>query len=122
MKQTKNRVNVHEMDDDALEILYAWANNAILTHKPQCEKLITQILTEYEQRKTAQQFKQYWHTNDNPAADYDIVFFDDTGVRHLGYYDKDLGFIEYGSGDVFTAGEIERWAWVDDLVDALTQR
>lgn len=55
MKQNKSRVNVHEMDDDALEILYVWANNAILTHKPQCEKLITQILTEYEQRKTARQ-------------------------------------------------------------------
>ncbi len=61
-----------------------------------------------------------WHTSNNPTADYDVVFFDDTGVRHLGYYDKDLGFIEYGSGDVFTAGEVERWAWVDDLVDATT--
>lgn len=118
MKQTKSRVNVHEMDDEALKILYAWANNAILTRTAQRDELIAQILTEYEQRKMAREFKQCWHKNDNPTADYDIVFFDDTGVRHLGYYDKDLGFVEYGSGNVFTAGEVERWAWVDDLVGA----
>lgn len=122
MKKNKNCVNVHEMDDDALEILYAWANNAILTRKAQCDKLITQILTEYEQRKTAREFNQYWHINDNPTADYDIVFYDDIGVRRLGYYDKDLGFIEYGTGDIITAGEVERWAWLDDLVDATNGR
>ena len=64
------------------------------------------------------ELKNIRHTNDNPTEDYDIIFFDEIGVRHLGYYGKDLGFVEYGSGDVFTAGEVERWAWVDDLVDA----
>lgn len=66
--------------------------------------------------------KQIWHTNDNPTADYDIVFYDDIGVRRLGYYDKDLGFIEYGTGDIITAGEVERWAWLDDLVAATNGR
>lgn len=64
------------------------------------------------------ELKNIWHTNDNPTADYDIIFFDEIGVRHLGHYDKDLGFVEYGSGVIFTAGEVERWAYVDDLVDA----
>lgn len=62
--------------------------------------------------------KKIWHTNENPNADFDIVFFDNEGVRHLGYYTKDLAYAEFGSGDLFTAGEVECWAWIDDLIEA----
>lgn len=41
-----------EFDDDALEILYQWANCAVLCGTAQVGEMITGILTEYEQRRS----------------------------------------------------------------------
>lgn len=45
----KKKINITELDDLSLGILYAWANYAILTHNPQTQ-WITAIINEYERR------------------------------------------------------------------------
>lgn len=45
----KKKIDITEFDDEALEILYAWANNAILTRNPQAQ-WISAIINEYERR------------------------------------------------------------------------
>lgn len=51
MANVKNRkLKLSEFDDDALEILYQWANCAILAGTAQVQSMITAILNEYEQR------------------------------------------------------------------------
>lgn len=46
----QRKLNLFEFDDDALEILYQWANCAILAGTAQVQQMISAILTEYERR------------------------------------------------------------------------
>ena len=59
-----------------------------------------------------------WHRQELPDQDFDtdIVFYEDTGIRYVGYYDPNVGFIDYCSGDVFDQSEVVKWAYVDDII------
>ena len=46
----KQKINVSEVDDDALTIMHQWAQNAILCHTAQQTERITAIITEYQRR------------------------------------------------------------------------
>ncbi|MBO5704736.1 MAG: hypothetical protein J6R99_01840 [Alphaproteobacteria bacterium] len=46
----RKKIKISEFDDEALEIMYGWANCAILAGTAQCAQMITAIITEYEQR------------------------------------------------------------------------
>lgn len=50
-KSKQHKLKLSDFDDDALEIMYQWANNAIMCGTAQCAQMITAILTEYEQRE-----------------------------------------------------------------------
>ena len=49
-KMKKRKVDLSEVDDDALTIMYQWAQNAILCHTVQQTERITAIITEYQRR------------------------------------------------------------------------
>lgn len=55
-KQTK--INVQEFDDDALEILYQWANNAVLCGTAQVQHIIPAIIQEYEKRQKQKEYEK----------------------------------------------------------------
>lgn len=46
----RKKLKLSEFDDDALEILYQWANCAILAGTAQVQQMITPIIAEYEAR------------------------------------------------------------------------
>lgn len=46
----RKKLKLSEFDDDALEILYHWANCAILAGTAQAQQMITPIIAEYEAR------------------------------------------------------------------------
>lgn len=49
-KMKRKKLKLSEFDDDALEILYHWANCAILAGTAQVQQMITPIIAEYEAR------------------------------------------------------------------------
>lgn len=49
-KMKRKKLKLSEFDDDALEILYQWANCAILAGTAQAQQMITPIIAEYEAR------------------------------------------------------------------------
>lgn len=46
----RKKLKLSYFDDDALEILYQWANCAILAGTAQVQQMITPIIAEYEAR------------------------------------------------------------------------
>lgn len=49
-KVKRRKLELSEFDDDALQIMYAWANNAIICHTAQQTERIAAIITEYQRR------------------------------------------------------------------------
>lgn len=58
MKRKQFKLNVADFDDEALEILYQWANNAVLCGTAQVQNIIPAILTEYEQRRAQKEHEK----------------------------------------------------------------
>jgi len=46
----RRKIDFTQIDDDALRIMYAWANNAIICRTAQQTERITAIITEYQRR------------------------------------------------------------------------
>jgi len=49
-KMKRRKIDFTQINDDALRIMYAWANNAIICRTAQQTERITAIITEYQRR------------------------------------------------------------------------
>ena len=49
-KMRKQKMDLSEVDDEDLTIMYQWAQNAILCHTAQQTERIIAIITEYQRR------------------------------------------------------------------------
>lgn len=60
MKMKPKKMNLADYDDDALDVLYQWAQCAILCGTPMVQHMIPAIINEYESRRSYMQKKIKW--------------------------------------------------------------
>lgn len=63
-----------------------------------------------------------WNKNTTPTGDYYIIFFDTEEKMHIGWYEEETGFIEQESRDIYPKEDVEKWAGVEEIINALKEK
>lgn len=75
-----------------------------------------------KKRNVKKMKKTLWNKNTTPTGDFYIIFFDTEGKMHIGWYEEGTGFIEQESRDIYTNEDVEKWAGVEKIINALKEK